>query len=204
MKFEVKSVLPSAAIALVTLSTVTKVERAFALEDGAIPAGFHVDMASLDNITNNDSLGACDSYAAGDSFSAGDSFGCGSFAESRGVWTFSRDTNSDGILTPEVYETVCVKTNNGNLIAEVINPVPDQRTIAWGKVKRKKIVVNYANDVFLNSSLGTRIVLKRSKTDPNNWQGHWKNGDISGDISAVQSSYDNDYYWSGCDWYLGN
>lgn len=75
MKFNIQSALPSSAVVLLAITSVAKLDRAFALEDMSPIVQTQSSEHSFNGYDVGDNFATSDSFGADDSFGANDSFG---------------------------------------------------------------------------------------------------------------------------------
>ncbi|MCV2883493.1 hypothetical protein OE749_02120 [Aestuariibacter sp. AA17] len=217
MKFNVKSAVPVAALTLVSMTTVSKIENAYA--EQSIEAPMSIEMGKsiiIDKGNSNDSFGACDSSGAGDSFGAGDSMSannslgsCLAEKTEYGVYIIERDFNRDGQIEfgNTIFDTMCVKAHGKTIIAQANTQfAPYKDTIIGTGYKNINgaFVLRLFDDPQVNGKLPSTI---RAYQESEEWLGTftgiWYNNLGQGDVRAQVYWNKNEYIWAGCNFVLG-
>ncbi len=224
MKFSVKSALPSAAIAMLAISTVAKVEKALSLPDNGWDTQTYTESAPglENNMSANDSLGAGDSFGSGDSsgssdsMSANNSFGscnltaqdssgfCGGGNIGRGVFVIERDFVQDGQMSGEfVTDTLCFKYDRNQIIAQSVNP-PEKSYLALGEFTSPYMLdLKLLSDPNVKGDRSASISISKAYYS-NEWTGAWMNSKGRGDAKAVVMNNVWAYASFNCNYLFGN
>jgi len=213
MKFDIKSALPTAAVALVAVTSVAKLDRALAQQPEIQPEQLvQDDFSSFDKLQSNDSFGACDSNGSSDSCGAGDSFGSTpDNAVGYGVWTIERDTTpNDQLFTPTVHDTICFKSNANQLVGQVKGFFGAMPSLMSGSHYAEHGIVRLqlSSDQSIPAEGKTNMVIKRPTSPSGNyWTGIWGKGSSYGELRATlsysETPYGNAYDYNGCGFVLG-
>ncbi|UAA37813.1 hypothetical protein KIH87_14040 [Paraneptunicella aestuarii] len=231
MKFNVKSALPSAAVAMLAISTVAKVDKALSFNDmdkWDVPthtkASPELDNAysandsfgACDSSSSSDSFGACDSAGSGDSFGASafapcdpqtgmDSYGtCGGGTVQHAVFIIERDFISDNNFSGEyVTDTLCVKYDRDQIIAQALGD-QNRTYLATGKYNATNVIsMTLVSDPNVKGDLMANMYFYGPYWD-GYWRGTWNNRNGEGDVQAQVLNGNWAYYSHGCSYVFGH